>query len=630
MSHPSQFDLFKSRRFLPLFLTQFLGAFNDNLFKNAMIVMITYFGLKLGTMDAATLVNVEAGIFILPFFLFSATAGQLAECYDKATLARMVKLLEIAIMVVASFGFMTRSAAVLMFCLFMMGVHSALFGPLKYSILPQYLTERELLGGNGLIEMGTFIAILLGQIGGTMIIESHKADPALMATMISVACVGVAVVGFFTSRFMPSAPPMAKALKINWNLFSETWKIIAHSRQNPTVFHSLMGISWFWFFGAVYLTQLPSYAKDVLGGNAEVYTLLVALFSVGVGVGSALCEKLSGRQIEIGLVPLGSIGMCIFGVDLFFAKPLIPAVDIGAMTFLANTHHWRLIADFVLLGMFGGFFIVPLYALIQLKAEPAYRSRVIAANNILNSCFMVVSAGVSILLIKAGASIPQLLLIVALMNIPVALYVYGLQPEFLMRFLVWIATHTMYRVKHIGLDDIPDEGPCVLVCNHVSFMDALVLGGAVRRPVRFVMDHRIFKVPVLNFIFRTAGAIPIAPAKEDAAMKARAFDKVAEYLAAGEVVCIFPEGAITRTGDMQPFKTGIEEIIKRTPVPVIPMALRGLWGSFFSRKDGAAMLKMPRRAWSKISVVAGTPVPAAEVTAAMLQTRVAALLDGGQ
>ncbi|QNM95644.1 MFS transporter [Chitinimonas koreensis] len=621
MSHANQFDLFQTRRFLPLFATQFLGAFNDNLFKNAMLVMITFFGLGVGGLGSATLVNAAAGIFILPFFLFSATSGQLAEKYDKATLARMVKLLEIAIMAVAAAGFVLKNAALLLFCLFMMGVHSALFGPLKYSILPQYLEERELLGGNGLIEMGTFVAILLGQIGGTLLVE-HNPDNA---AVVAAACLAVAAAGYLTSRAMPPAPPQVADLRINWNIFSETWHIIALSRRNMTVFHSLMGISWFWFFGAVYLTQLPTYAKDVLGGNAEVYTLLVALFSIGVGGGSALCEVLSGRKVEIGLVPFGSIGMCVFGIDLFFAKPAVAAAGIGALAFLQDPAHWRLIVDITLLGVFGGFFIVPLYALIQMRSAPEYRSRIIAANNILNSCFMVVAAGASILILSAGASIPQLLLIVALMNIPVAFYVYGLQPEFLMRFLVWIATHTMYRVRHRDLERIPDEGPVILVCNHVSFMDALVIGGAVRRPVRFVMDHRIFKVPLLNFIFRTAGAVPIASAKEDPAMKERAFLKVQEYLSQGEVVCIFPEGRITYDGEMNPFKGGVKEMAERSGAPVVPLALRGLWGSFFSRKDGEAMLKFPRRAWSRIELAAGEPVPAAAVEVEDLQRRVAAL-----
>jgi 1-acyl-sn-glycerol-3-phosphate acyltransferase len=386
-----------------------------------------------------------------------------------------------------------------------------------------------------------------------------------------------------------------------------------------------MGISWFWFFGAVYLSQLLSYATDVIGGGPSVYILLLGLFSVGIGFGSMLCETLSGRKVEIGLVPFGSIGMCLFGIDLYFARPTLAGHNLGWLAFMADHRHWRMVADLTLLGIFGGFFCVPLYAQIQLLTAPAFRSRIIAANNILNSFFMVVSAGISILILNAGATVPQLMLIVTLMNIPVALYVYGLQPEFLMRFLVWIATHTMYRVKHDNLDLIPDEGPAVLVCNHVSFMDALVIGGSVRRPVRFVMDHRIFKVPVLNFIFRTAGAIPIAPAKEDPGMKERAFLKVQEYLSQGELVCIFPEGKITHDGQMNVFKPGIEEIVARANVPVIPMALRGLWGSFFSRKDGAAMLKVPRRFWSHIELAVGKAVPAAEVSAADLQTRVAAL-----
>ncbi len=623
MHKPNQFDLLKSRRFLPLFLTQFLGAFNDNLFKNSMLVMITFLGLTTMGLDAPTLVNAAAGVFILPFFLFSATAGQLAEKYDKAKLAQAIKLLEILIMLLAGIGFSYRNAAVLMTCLFLMGIHSALFGPLKYSILPQYLKESELLGGNGLIEMGTFIAILLGQITGTLMVE-HSPNSALP---IAIACVSIACLGLLTSRAMPAAPPTAKDLKINWDFIGETLSIIKHARGNVAVFNSMMGISWFWFFGAVYLTQLPTFSQKVLGGNAEVYTLMITLFSVGVGLGSMLCEKMSGRKVEIGLVPFGSIGLSLYGIDLYFAAGNLAAHGplIGVSAFLHTAGSLRIMADILLMGMFGGFFIVPLYALIQMRTEPAYRSRIIAANNILNSCFMVVAAVMSILILQLGANIPQLLLIVAIMNMVVAVYIYRLVPEFFMRFLVWIATHTLYRVRHEKLENIPEEGACVLVCNHVSFMDALVLAGACRRPIRFVMDHRIFKVPVLNFIFTTAGAVPIASAKEDPDMKARAFDKVAEYLAQGEVVCIFPEGQITRTGDMNPFRSGIEEIIARTPVPVVPLALRGLWGSFFSRKDGAAMMKLPRRFWSKIALVAGDVVPPENVTAAGLQDVVANL-----
>jgi 1-acyl-sn-glycerol-3-phosphate acyltransferase len=622
MSHNvNQFDLFKTRRFLPLFVTQFLGAFNDNLFKTAMLVMMGWFGLKFADIPPAKLTAVAGGVFILPFFLFSALAGQMAEKFDKASLARAVKLLEIAIMLIATTGFYLRNANLLMACVFLMGLHSTMFGPLKYSILPQYLNERELLGGNGMIELGTFVAILLGEIGGAVLVERNP-DNALL---IGGSCVVVAVLGFTASRQMPPAPPQAAELKLNWNIFSETWNIVRLSRNNMSVFHSLMGISWFWFFGAVYLSQLLSYATDVIGGGPSVYILLLGLFSVGIGLGSALCEALSGRKVEIGLVPFGSIGMCVFGIDLYFARPAEAGHALGWLAFMADHHNWHMIVDLGLLGVFGGFFCVPLYAQIQLLTAPAFRSRIIAANNILNSFFMVVSAGVSILILNFGASVPQLLLIVTLMNIPVAIYVYGLQPEFLMRFLVWIGTHTLYRVKHTNLEQIPEEGACVLVCNHVSFMDALVLAGAIRRPVRFVMDHRIFKIPVLNFIFRTAGAVPIAPAKEAPGMKERAFLKVQEYLSQGEVVCIFPEGKITHDGEMNVFKPGVEEIVQRSGAPVVPLALRGLWGSFFSRKDGAAMLKMPRRAWSRIEVAAAAPIPADAVKADDLRNIVLSL-----
>lgn len=618
--HPNQFDLLQSRRFLPLFVTQFLGAFNDNLFKNAMIVLIAFHGLNAAGLSSTTMVNAAAGIFILPFFLFSASAGQLAEKYDKASLARLIKLLEIGIMALAAVGFVGHNALVLLAALFLMGVHSTLFGPLKYSVLPQYLRESELLGGNGLIEMGTFIAILLGQLAGAMLIVQPGGE-----WLIVVGTLSMALLGWLASRQMPAAPPLAASLRFDWNFIRESWLIVQEARKNRTVFLSLLGISWFWFLGAVYLTQLPDFAKQTLHGDAGVYTVLMALFSIGVGLGSVLCEKLSGRQVELGLVPFGSIGLSLFGIDLYFAVPALPAVELGPLQLLASPGHWRTLFDLTAMGVFGGFFIVPLYALIQSRSAPEFRSRAIAANNILNALFMVVAAGFSGLLLGQGVSVAGLLLIVAVLNIAAAAYIYTLIPEFLMRFLIWVATHTLYRVRHDGLTHIPAEGPVVLVCNHVSFMDPLIIAGACRRPVRFVMDHRIFKIPLLNFIFRTAKAVPIAPVTEDPTLKDAAFAKVAELLAEGEVVCIFPEGKITFDGELNAFKPGIEEIIRTSPAPVIPMALRGLWGSFFSRKGGPAMQRWPRRFWSRIDLAAAAPVPAEQVSAADLQQRVLAL-----
>lgn len=622
MSKHSSVELLKTRRFLPFFCTQFLGAFNDNVFKNALVILIALMALKPGGPNADLLVQLCSGLFILPFFLFSATFGQLCDAYEKSRLIRFVKLFEIAVMLIASIGFYLNSLPLLIFALFLMGTHSSLFGPVKYGILPQHLKESELVGGNGLVEMGTFVAILLGTLLGGILINQ---DPS--GKLVSLGVVSIAVLGYLASRGIPRAEATAPDLKINWNLFSETVNILRHTRKNRTVFLSVLGISWFWFFGSIFLTQLPNYTTRFLGGDAPVITVLLATFSIGVGLGSMLCERLSGHKVEIGLVPFGSIGLSLFGIDLYFAvhEPFHGTQLLGALDFIRDHGHWRTLSDLFFIGVFGGFYIVPLYALIQSRSEPAFRSRIIAGNNILNALFMVVAAGLGAVLLGSGVSIPQFFLITSLLNAIVAIYIYSLVPEFLMRFLVWILIHTIYRIKHMNLQNVPEQGAAVLVANHVSFVDALVIAGSCRRPVRFVMDHQIFKIPVLSFIFRTAKAIPIAPAKDDPDMKAKAFDAVAEALSQGEIVCIFPEGKITYDGEMNPFRPGIEDIIRRTPVPVIPLALQGLWGSFFSRRHGAAMQKLPRRLWSKIGIVAGQPVAPEAVSAAELQARVAAL-----
>jgi 1-acyl-sn-glycerol-3-phosphate acyltransferase len=325
-------------------------------------------------------------------------------------------------------------------------------------------------------------------------------------------------------------------------------------------------------------------------------------------------------------VPFGSIGLSLFAVDLYFASRGLEAHGLGGVAaFLAPPAHWRVVADLVLIGLFGGFYIVPLYALIQERSEPAYRSRIIAANNILNAIFMVVSAAMALGLLKSGMSIPQLFLITGLMNAVVALYIYTLVPEFLMRFLAWILIHTFYRVDESGLENIPAEGACVIVCNHVSFVDAVVIAACVRRPIRFVMDHRIFSVPLLNFIFRTMRAIPIAPAREDLAMMERAFEDAAKALKTGEIVCIFPEGRITDNGELNRFRPGLQRILEQAPVPVVPMALRGLWGSFFSRTSGGKAMRRLRGIFSRIALVVGTPIAPALATPEFLQATVLAM-----
>jgi 1-acyl-sn-glycerol-3-phosphate acyltransferase len=624
-SHPNQFALLAQRRFAPFFWTQFLGAGNDNLFKFAFTVLVTY-QLELGWLRPQMAGLVIGALFILPFVLFSATSGQLADKLDKARLIRLVKSLEIAIMLLAAWGFWTTSVPVLLACVFLMGLHSTLFGPVKFAYLPQHLGERELTGGNGMVEMGTFVAILLGQVAGGLLI----AVPEVGRHGVALACIGVALLGRLTAQFVPSSPSTDPALRINWNPVSETWRNLRLARQNPVVFRSLLGISWMWFFGAVFLSLFPAFAKDVLHGDEHVASALLVVFSVGIGTGSLLCEVLSRRHVEIGLVPLGAIGMSVFAIDLYFsARGLPPASALSLADFVHRPAHWRAMADLALLSLFAGLYSVPMYALIQLRSQPSHRARIIAANNILNSLFMIVSAiGVGLLL-AAGLTIPQVFLLTGLLNAVVAGYIFMLVPEYLLRFVAFVATRLVYRFDVRGDQHIPTRGAAILVCNHVSFVDAVLLMAASPRPIRFIMDHRIFAVPVLGPMFRLAKAIPIAPQREDPAVYERAFAQAREALADGELLCIFPEGAITRDGQLGEFKGGIMKVLETHPVPVVPLALRNLWGSFFSRVEGAAMTRPFRRGiFSRVGLVAGDALAPAAVTPALLRQRVGELLGG--
>ena len=619
----SQFGLLSTRRFAPFFGTQFLGAFNDNLYKNALIVLLTFQAASWTTLTPEVLTNLAAGIFILPFFLFSATAGQLADKYDKAKLARLVKLLEIVIMGVAWLGFSMHSLEVLLAALFLLGLHSTLFGPVKYAILPQQLREDELVGGNALVEAGTFVAILIGTLAGGLL-----AGAAGHPSWVAYAGLVIAALGYLCSRGIPAAPAPVPGLVVSLNPLSETWRNIGFARENRTVFLSILGISWFWLYGALFLAQFPAYAKNVLGGSETSVTLLLAVFTIGIGLGSLLCERLSAGHVEIGLVPFGSIGLTLFGIDLAFASPaLLPAGAPLPLAGLLGLHTtWRVLFDLFALGLFGGFFIVPLYALIQLRSAPEQRARIIAANNILNALFMVCGSLAAAGMLGNGISIPVLFGIAALCNAAVAIYIYSLVPEFMLRFIAWLLVHSVYRLQQKGLTNIPEEGAAVLVCNHVSFVDPIVIAAASRRPIRFVMDYRIYRTPLINFVFRHMHAIPIAPARDDPAMMEAAFEAVASALEAGELVAIFPEGRITDTGDLYPFRPGVQRIVGRTPVPVIPMALQGLWGSFFSRKDGPAMSKPLRRGmFSRIALVVGTAIVPAAATPEHLQEVVADL-----
>lgn len=608
MANSNPFSLIKEKRFGPLFFTQFFGAFNDNLYKSAIVI---YFSIatKQGLIndEKGLLVTLAAGILILPFFLFSSIAGQLADKYDKATVLKNTKNAEIFIMGLVGLGFYFQSPTFLLSILFLTGTQSTFFGPAKYSILPQCLpTRHELVRGNALIEMGTFVSILIGGIIGSVLAATQPYGNIYATITVFV----VAILGWTSSRFIPPAPPSTNNnVELNWNLFSESRRIIQMSHKNPVVFLSILGISWFWFYGSVFVAQAINYNNHVLGGHEYIASLILALFSIGIGVGSILCERMCKNKIELGLVPLGAIGMTIFAAHLAFVEIPFPDHEITLQEFFMYRHNIIAAFDLVMIGTFGGFYTIPLYTIMQNRSHPSHRSRIIAANNIINSLFMVLSTILSIILLNY-ITVTQLFLVVAVLNALVSLYIYFLTPEFLLRFLAWMLVHTFYRVEHENLDKIPEKGAAVIASNHVSFVDPIILLASSPRPIKFVMDHNWYNVPGLKLIFKTMGAIPIASAKDNAEVKDQAFEKIAKCLENGEIVCIFPEGTITKTGDINQFRPGLHQIVRRNPVPIIPVALQGLWGSFFSRKYGRAMAHVPRKFLSKIGIKAGEELSA--------------------
>lgn len=611
MSH--QTHLLRSRRFMPLFVTQFLGALNDNVIKNAMVVLLTFQAASWTTLKPEVLANLAAGLFILPFFLFSATAGQLADKYDKAWLARLSKVLEIVIVLVAGAGFLMQDLSVLMVSLFLLGLQSTLFGPVKYAILPQHLKEVELVGGNALIEAGTFVAILLGTLLGGLLAGTEGAT-----LTITLAGLVIAVAGYVASRSIPVAQPPAPNLAIDYNPVTATWRNIRFAQENRSVFLSILGISWFWLYGALFLAQFPAYTKNVLGGGETAVTLLLGVFTFGIGIGSLLCERLSAGKVELGLVPFGSIGLTLFGLDLAFASPSVAPIgtSLGALDLLAQPNTWRILSDLMLIGIFGGFFIVPLYAVVQQRSSEEHRARVIAANNIFNALFMVGGAIAAALLLSSGLSIPALFATAAVCNAAVAIFIYGLVPEFLMRFIVWMLAHTIYRLRTDGMSRIPDAGPALIVCNHVSTVDALVIMAGCRRPIRFVVDTSIVKKPILGMVLRESRAI-VFPASSDArGLPEETIDAIASALDEGDLVAIFPEGNMTSDGEVGPCGDDIARILRKMSHPIIPMALRGLWGSLFSRDPEKPLLG---KLFCQIEVVTGLPLAEEEVQPGLLR-----------
>ncbi len=607
--------LLTARRFGPFFWTQFSGTFNDNLFKTALAVLLVYQRPN----SSELMVNLAAGLFILPFFLFSSLAGQVADRYEKSKLIRGVKLAEVVLMAGAALCLLLDQVTGLFCLLFLMGTQSAFFGPVKYSLMPQHLKRGELVRANGLVQMGTCIAILVGTMAGGICIAAENGRIIVAAAVLTMA-----LAGWLISRRIPKAKASDPALKIQWNVISQTGKTISLAAADRTRLLAMLGISWFWFLGSAYVTQLPLFVRQVLQGDPGVVTLLLGAFSIGVATGSLVCGRISGRFLEAGLIPLSGLGMSIFGWDLSLLPPF--AGPVGAFGMLGSAEGWRVVFDLALIGTFGGMYIVPLLALVQMRSPGTIRSQVIAANNILNAGFMVVSAIFSAVLLSGmGLSLQRYFSLLAVANLGVGIYICWKVPFSVLRLGLSGLVRMIYRLRCQGLERLPDSGPALLVCNHVSYVDALIISAAVRRPIRFVMHQSIYRLPALSWFFKLTRMIPIDSARNNPGLLRSALEQIDTALKRSELVCLFPEGHLTRDGDIGRFRPGVEKILQRRPVPVVPLALRGLWGSFFSHKDGPAFSRWPRRFYSRIELFVGPVLHPRRVTADGLMSAVSDL-----
>ncbi|NIR32666.1 MAG: acyl-[ACP]--phospholipid O-acyltransferase [Gammaproteobacteria bacterium] len=579
--------MLKTRRFLPLFATQFLGAFNDNVFKNAVVILITYAFAERAGLNPQILVTLAAGIFILPFFLFSATAGQLADKCDKARLIRVIKAAEIVIMGGAALGFALESVPLLMTVLFLMGAQSAFFGPLKYGILPDQLEEDELIGGNALVETGTFLSILAGTILGGLLVLTEGG-----LFVVSALVLGVSALGWTASLFVPGTRAAQPALRIDYNFVAETWRIIRHAASRRDIFLSILGIAWFWLVGATFLSQFPNLAKDVVGGNEELVTLFLTTFSVGIAGGSLLCNRLLKGEISATFVPLGALGISLFSLDLFFASRAAgpagadPAL-IGAAAFLSTWAGWRMVIDLLLVAVSGGLYIVPLYAILQSRSEAGHRARNIASNNVMGALFMVVSALGTTAMLALGFSVSAVILTVAVLNTAVGVYICGLLPGALVRAILRWLLDLFFRIEVRGLENYRKAGEkTLIVANHLSFLDAVLISAFVPERLTFAVNTHIAKRRLIKPFLALADTYAIDPTNP---MATRA---LIEAVREKRKLVIFPEGRITVTGSLMKVYEGPGLVADKSGAQILPVRIDGAQYTPFSRLKGKVRMRL--------------------------------------
>lgn len=586
--HPNQFALLRTRRFLPLFVAQAIGAFNDNAFRYALSILLIYdLGPRLGFAEghAGLLNTLSAGLLILPFFLFSALAGQIADKFDKAMLAQRIKFVEIAIVALASFSLFTDQIWLQLLVVFLTGTQSAFFGPIKYSILPQHLERQELLGGNGLIEMGTFLSILLGTLFGSFAISSEWGRH-----WVSVVMIGLSVMAYLSARQIPAAPAPQPEIKLNANLAQETWRMIGIARERGDVFLAILGISWFWFLGVIFLTQIPLFTQTELHANETVASLIIAAFTVAIGVGSIVTNRLLKGEVSVKYVPIAAILITLFIIDLYFATGALRSSDASALRtpidLISSFSGWRVLVDLAAIALCAGLFAVPLYALVQARSSPQKRARVIAANNIVNAVFMTAATILSYVLLDAGLSVRGLFLVVGLANAIAAIWICRLLPQELAAYIARRLFYLFYRVEIKGFENFAKAGrKALIISNHTSFLDGPLISAFLPERCQFAINTRIADRWWVKPAFQLFDLLPIDPSNP------MAIKTLANGLKRGRKVVIFPEGRITRTGSLMKIYEGPGVIAHLAGAKILPIRIDGAQYTPFSLMKGKLRLR---------------------------------------
>ncbi len=575
------------RGFWSLIATQFQGAFSDNALKNLTVFLIIGMGLSIERRDF--LISSIEAIFSLPFIIFSMFGGYLADRFSKRSVMLGVKFFEVAIMSLATAGLLLGNIPVLLTAIFMMGVHSALFGPSKYGVLPELLPQKLLSWGNGILELGTMLAIITGLIAGGFLAEVFRSNH-IWSGCILVLLAGMGIALCWNITRVPAADP-AKPLRLN--PFGDLFRELSHIRRDRVLYLAVIGNTYFWFLAALFRVNIILYSTDVLHASELQSGYLLGAIAIGIGLGSLAAGYLSGRKIEYGLIPLGSAGITIFAMMLYR----------GALSYIS------VLTLLALLGFFSGFFLVPINALLQHRPGKGRKGAVLGAANLLSFVGVFIASGIIYILRQVGHfDPPTIFLVSGFVTIAGSVYVLVLLPQALLRFLLWLFTHSVYRIRVVGRDNIPDKGGALFVCNHLSFVDGLLLSASTDRPVRFIMYKGIYDFPLVKPFARILRAIPISAQLRPREML-QALQGASDAIKRGDVVCIFAEGQITRIGQLLPFRRGFVRIMKDVHAPIIPVCLDGVWGSVFSYEQGRFFWKVPRRLAQPVTVTYGMPMP---------------------